>query len=169
MLASTKIAVQLELHTGSAGRKGVFPMKSNLCVLAMACLLMGSNSALDDDPGTDLKNLQGTWKIVRAEQEGNDVKGQLGYDEFLIEGNSSQVRIKGEVRKGRFQIDPSKTPKQITVAPPGGGEVLGIYELNGDTWKILVPKVGDGRPTSFKDAGLLLEYERVKRKKAENK
>jgi uncharacterized protein (TIGR03067 family) len=139
-------------------------MKRNLCLLAVACLLMGSNSAFSDEAEADLKNLQGTWRIVRAERDGKDVKGELGYEELAIEGNSSQVRYKGEVRDGRFQIDPSKTPKQITVDPHGGGKVFGIYELNGDTWKTLFSKVGGGHPSSFKDTGLLFEYERVKRK-----
>ena len=139
-------------------------MKRNLCVLVVACLFMGGSSALSDDAEADLKMLQGAWRVVRAESEGKDVKGQLGYEEVVIEGNSSLVRDEGEVRKSRFQVDPAKTPKQITFITPKGDEVLGIYELNGDTWKILVAKVGAGRPKSFKDAGLFFEHQRAKPK-----
>jgi uncharacterized protein (TIGR03067 family) len=99
---------------------------------------------------TDIRNLQGTWRVMRAENSGIDVKDRLGYDEFIIEGTATKVIFRGEERKGSFEIDPQQKPKWITFTPPNGGQVPAIYELKGDHWKVLSRNAGRpqkmGRP-----------------------
>src|SRR4051812_35232306 len=135
-----------------------------LTLAAVALLALLSAAAVADDSAAvkaDVANLQGTWKVVRAENNGADVKDRLGYDTFIVEGKSTKVIFRGEERKSNFEIDPSKQPKQITYITPKGTEVPGIYELDGDHWKVLSRNAG--RPTSWDDpGGALMVYERVK-------
>jgi len=99
--------------------------------------------------------------VVRAENNGRDVKDSLGYDIFIVEGKSTKVTIRDQEHKSTFELDPSTKPKQITYHTSTGTEVPGIYELNGDHWKICTRNAG--RPTSWNDPGcLLIEYERLK-------
>jgi uncharacterized protein (TIGR03067 family) len=109
----------------------------------------------------DVKNLQGAWRVVRAENNGMNVKGNLGYEEFVIEGKTTKVMYRGEERKSSFEIDPSKKPKWITFITPKGTEIPAIYELKGDKWRVLSRNAG--RPEKWDDPGCaLMEYERVK-------
>ncbi len=125
---------------------------------------MKAEAPTGDDMHAELKSLQGRWKVVRAEQEGKDVRDHLGYDEFLIEGNVSLVQYEGQERKSQFEIDPTKTPKEITYTTSEGVEIRGIYELNGDTWKELLSEAGKERPKNLKNVGFLYEHKRMKSK-----
>jgi uncharacterized protein (TIGR03067 family) len=70
--------------------------------------------------------------------------------------------------KAKYTIDPSKNPKTIdydmTEGFSKGKKQLGIYELNGDTFKACFNSPGAERPTEFKaGAGLTLsEWKRQK-------
>ena len=54
---------------------------------------------------------------------------------------------------GTFKVDPSKKPKTIDVTftdgPEKGKIALGIYELEGDTYKVITDPAGKSRPTEF--------------------
>jgi uncharacterized protein (TIGR03067 family) len=109
----------------------------------------------------DLKSLQGVWRVVRAENNGADVKDRLGYEQFTVEGNTVRVVRNGEERKSSFELDPSHDPKWINFTTPRGDQSQGIYELKADTWRTM--SSGRGRPATFEDAGAaLFVYERVK-------
>ena len=109
----------------------------------------------------ELKNLQGAWRIVRAENKGVDVKEKLGYEQFTVDGNVMRMVRNGEERKSTFELDPGHDPKWINFVTPRGDRIEGIYELSGDAWKTV--SRGRGRPASFeeKDA-IVFVYERVK-------
>ena len=58
---------------------------------------------------------------------------------------------------GTFTIDPSKLPRAIDFAVESPlradkktSTVLGIYELDGDTLKLMLTKPGQERPAEFK-------------------
>jgi uncharacterized protein (TIGR03067 family) len=71
----------------------------------------------------------------------------------IFDGDVIQTKFPMKSDKGRFKLDPSKAPKQITDtwdAETGirdQGE--GIYEFDGDTLKICFGGRGKPRPTSF--------------------
>jgi len=109
----------------------------------------------------DLKNLQGTWRVVRAENKGEDVRQKLGYEQFTVEGNTMRMVRNGEERTTAFEIDPAHDPKWITFMPPTGKKIEGIYELKGDAWQ--TASSGRGRPATFEDKGaVMFVYERAK-------
>jgi uncharacterized protein (TIGR03067 family) len=122
-----------------------------------------SDKPNDQSPAAqaELKNLQGTWRVVRAENKGEDVLAKLGYEQFTVEGNTMRMVRNGEERKSTFEIDPSHDPKWITFTTPAGKQIPGIYELKGDSWKTL--SSGRGRPANFEDKeAILMVYERAK-------
>jgi len=73
--------------------------------------------------------------------------------------------------KGTFSIDPGKNPKTIdikfTEGPEKGNTSLGIYELDGEDFKLCLTVTAKDRPTEFAakaKSGLGLET--LKREKA---
>ena len=54
---------------------------------------------------------------------------------------------------GTFKVDPTKKPKTIDVTftdgPEKGKIALGIYELEGDTYKVITDPAGKSRPAEF--------------------
>jgi uncharacterized protein (TIGR03067 family) len=55
--------------------------------------------------------------------------------------------------RGTFKLDLSKKPKEIDVVftegPEKGKTSLGIYELEGDVYKVCIGLTGKKRPTEF--------------------
>jgi uncharacterized protein (TIGR03067 family) len=124
-------------------------------------------------PGGDpQKNLQGEWVLQTIEFEGKDLPDATrrnlfpeGKDVLVVKGNRLSML---DVVRMTFQLDPTTTPCGIDlkVEPQALGEsrlgvlldigtLEGIYELNGDTFKICVSfhshRVKE-RPTTFKTA-----------------
>ena len=119
-----------------------------------------SSKPTSDAARAELKNLQGTWRIVRAESKGVDVRERLGYDQFTVEGNTMRMVRNGEERKSQFELDPAHDPKWINITTPRGDRIEGIYELKGDSWRTASSKV---RPATLEDkTAIVLVYERVK-------
>ena len=55
------------------------------------------------------------------------------------------------IGKGTFKIDASKKPKTIDFQPAAAKAqpLLGIYEFDGDAWRICYANPGKERPTEF--------------------
>ena len=55
--------------------------------------------------------------------------------------------------EGKAHIDPTRTPKTIDMTPTTGRSkdlpLLGIYELNGDEYRICYSQTGKARPAKF--------------------
>ena len=108
----------------------------------------------------DLKILQGTWRVLKAENKGVDVMEKLSYEQFTVEGNTMRVVRNGEERKSQFELDPAHDPKWINITTPRGDKIEGIYELKGDSWRTASSRA---RPAGFDDKNaILFVYERAK-------
>ena len=63
------------------------------------------------------------------------------------------MRSSKTVGSGTFRIDPKKTPKEIDILDESGMNddktKLGIYELDGDTYRYCLAPAGKPRPTEF--------------------
>jgi uncharacterized protein (TIGR03067 family) len=103
-----------------------------------------------------MKQLEGTWEIVSATQDGKKVSSEdQAKMRFVVKDGKWQIK-KGEqtVEEGTFKIDPSTTPHSIDVTP-GSGEhkgqtLLGIYEVKGDTARdCFSMQTGKQRPKTF--------------------
>src|SRR5215469_14113430 len=112
---------------------------------------------------TDLDRLQGSWNIDFLEVDGSAMPSPPD-SRIVIEGDKFQSLGMGAVYEGKVEIDARKKPKQFdlvfTDGPEKGNRSLGIYELNGDSWKICFTVTGKRRPSKFETkagSGLALE------------
>jgi uncharacterized protein (TIGR03067 family) len=135
-------------------------MKAHALLIVAACGLIAANAAQDDVAERDTKELQGTWKTVASEVEGQKVEAFGTTTRVVIKGDQYIVEYppseSGEEKVSvmTFTVDANKKPKAIDFASttdPGGGKLSkGIYELEGDTLKICFnPEKGGDRPTEF--------------------
>src|SRR5471030_947353 len=114
---------------------------------------------------TDLQSLQGRWKIVSLEIDGQMLNADsLGTARFTIRGNDFVSTGMGAVYEGMIEIDSSAMPRTLdmkfTKGPENGNTNFGIYELSGDRWRICLATRGTIRPKEFiavKGSGIAVE------------
>jgi uncharacterized protein (TIGR03067 family) len=113
----------------------------------------------------DLKLLQGTWAVRSLEVEGQPMPPtMLGAARIVIKGKRFTSTGMGPVYKGTLKLDSSTKPPQLDMqfdaGPEKGNVNLGIYECNGDTFKLCLATRGTVRPSKFKStpgSGFALE------------
>jgi uncharacterized protein (TIGR03067 family) len=104
----------------------------------------------------DKAALQGAWRVVGSESNGEKVPADDLKDLFLLFGGDSIfVRESGKTsEKFSFLLDPTKKPKQIDLAftdGPNKGRIdQAIYRLDGDKLFICIQQNKDSpRPRDF--------------------
>ena len=109
-----------------------------------------------DNVKKELARFEGTWKWVSIEMEKMKLSAdalehprlKLMGDKFTVTEENANATF-----GGTFKVDPSKKPKTIDVTfgdgPEKGKTALGIYELEGDTYKVITDPEGKSRPTEF--------------------
>jgi len=99
----------------------------------------------------DLKKLQGTWHIVTLEMEGQ--KYPSGGSKIVIHGERFVSLNMGAEYEGSVAVDETQAPKTFDLlfeeGPEKGNKSLGIYELDGESWKICLGLTGKSRPKKF--------------------
>ena len=106
--------------------------------------------------------LIGKWEVISIDGGGGPdaIQGfhlDVTDATITIVSSSGAERSMGQIRR----IDPATTPKQIDLR--NGSEIcLGIYELHGDSLKLIVRDPGSERPREFKGArdGMLFTLKR---------
>jgi uncharacterized protein (TIGR03067 family) len=159
------------------------PMRRyGVAVLAIVSLFAVVRSqAADGDANAeavakDLQVLKGAWRMNSKEVDGRkfsdkEIKDVIG---TIDESGGVLVRRGDKVLgEGTVKLDPTKKPKTIDVAftegEHKGKTALGIYEIEGDTFRVCLarPGSGDGRPAEFfAKAGsgrILVVYQREKK------
>jgi len=109
--------------------------------------------------------LEGSWNVMTLEVDGQPMaSGMLAGARIVVEGDRFQSLGMGEVYEGKVKVDSSASPKAIdmtfTKGPEKGNTSLGIYELDGDDWRLCLTMRGGTRPKTFATApgtGLALE------------
>jgi uncharacterized protein (TIGR03067 family) len=99
----------------------------------------------------DLEKLQGTWTIVDLEVEG---RAMPGGSRVVLEGDRFTTIAMGSDYGGTVELNSAKSPKTFdllfTSGPHKGAKSLGVYELDGDTWRICLAFAGiKTRPKEF--------------------
>jgi RNA polymerase sigma factor (sigma-70 family) len=105
----------------------------------------------------DLGKLKGTWPAVSIEGASGKSEGKGSEaDNFKLRVDGEKFKFDGifgmgrDPAEGTLKLDESKTPKTLEMTT-SFGEMLCIYELDGDTLKLCVTKLGaDEYPTDFK-------------------
>ncbi len=120
-------------------------------LLTLAVVLAAAGMLAADDAANDLKKFVGTWEEVSNTSDGkkradDEVKGSRvvidasGKWEYSKDGT---VMLRGSVK-----LDPSKSPRAADWSVEGLEKpALGIYEIDGDTWKHCFHF--EKRPTEF--------------------
>ena len=151
-------------------------MKSikRLILLTVASLIVSLARGADDEAvKKDLAQLQGEWTMVSGSANGESMPEEMRKGmKRLCKGDEITVMMGENVfLKAKLTLDPSKKPKTIdyemTEGYTKGKKQLGIYEINGDTFKACFNSPGAERPTEFK-SGDGLTFSEWKRKKTED-
>jgi len=155
-------------------------MKTTFCgfwiVAALLTVMIGNTTADDAKEQAikkDRKMIEGTWKIVALEINGNKSNDEDAKKLSVVNGADGTWTIVSEgkeVAKGTNSFDPTKKPKTIdfTITEGGGkGNVhLGIYELGEKARKLCFAPPGKDRPTEFTSVPgsehILVSFEREK-------
>ena len=153
---------------------------SGVAVLAIVSLFAVVRSqAADGDANAeavakDLQVLKGAWRMNSKEVDGRkfsdkEIKDVIG----TIDGSGKVSVRRGDkvINEGTVKLDPTKKPKAIditfTAGERKGQMVLGIYEIEGDTFRVCVARPGDERPAELSaKAGsgrTLVAYQREKK------
>jgi uncharacterized protein (TIGR03067 family) len=101
----------------------------------------------------DQDKLQGGWQVVSIEKGGEAL--QTEGMRFVFAGGELSLFIEGaQGQPEGYVLDPSQQPKAIDLSLPNGMVVRGIYQLDGDSFKLCLdqspPGGGGKRPTVFR-------------------
>ncbi len=127
-----------------------------------------------DDSTAEMAKLEGNWKLIRSESNGNLHPVGARKAGLFIEDGKIFWTTDGKERggqKGELTIDPSTSPKSIEVEVTRGGNIgkklLGIYEIKGNKLTICWSEPdGEKRPRKFvtkKSVGAALLWRRTRR------
>src|SRR6266487_465579 len=114
-------------------------------ILTTGALMVADGPSKDDPSKGDLDKLRGTWSTVSLVNNGKTL---------VDEKNTWMIKVGDKtVARGVFKIDSNKKPKEIDIMDESGVKndktKLGIYELNGNTYKYCLASAGKPRPTDF--------------------
>jgi uncharacterized protein (TIGR03067 family) len=148
-------------------------MKSSLPVLLLFFCAFFAAADDKDAVKKELAKFQGTWIFESIEIEGEKAPPEsLKGSKLIIKDDTFSVKAGDVTYKGTFKIDPTKKLKEIDVTftdgPDKGTTMLGIYELDDETYRPCFKMNGKDRPTEFtgkKDSGQGLEVLKKEKKK----
>src|ERR1041385_8221755 len=102
----------------------------------------------------EIERLQGTWNIVSLEMDGKAVSAAaLGGAHITIQRDRFISTGMGAVYEGTIEVIARTSPKafnlNFTTGPEKGNTNCGIYELDGEKWRICMNTRGPVRPKRF--------------------
>jgi uncharacterized protein (TIGR03067 family) len=128
--------------------------------LATWIVIPRSPSATNNEPteergGADRHRLQGTWEGIRVERDGKIVyrdatasRARVRFVHETVVFEDRDARL-----EGTFRLDPSRSPKtfDLTVTDRGLSVTYpaGIYQLNGDIFRLCFSFPSSERPAAF--------------------
>jgi uncharacterized protein (TIGR03067 family) len=136
-------------------------MKALCClILTTAAILVADGPGKGDVSQTDLDRLRGTWLTVSLVNDGKTLVDEKAppkqgpATKLVYDGNTWLIKVGDKTFvSGQFKIDATKTPKEIDIMDESGVKnektKLGIYELDGATYKYCLAPAGKARPTAF--------------------
>ena len=144
-------------------------------LLTAIAAIASAGDAKDKAIKKDHKQIEGTWRVVALEVDGNKVTDEDARKLTVVNGSDGTWSLRSEdkeMSKGTSTIDPTKKPKTIdftiTEGEGKGNQHLGIYELGKKTRRLCFASPGKERPTEFSSVSgsghILVTFEREKDK-----
>ena len=136
-------------------------MRRAVAVLAIVSLFAAVRSQAADDANEeavakDLRAFKGTWRLSSKEVDGKKFSEEEIKDVIATNDGSGNISVRRgdkEINEGTVKLDPTKSPRTIgvtfTEGERKGQTVLGIYEIEGDAFRVCVARPGDERPAEF--------------------
>jgi len=113
----------------------------------------------------DLEKFQGTWKLVSATRDSKALADdKVKQTTIVFKGDTFRFPELAEYatsKEGTIKLDATKTPKQMDATSTGGEVMLGIYDLEGNRYKVCFAPVGKPRPSEFVStpgSGYILQF-----------
>jgi len=102
----------------------------------------------------DLARLQGAWAVTALEVDGAALPdAMLAAAEIRLEGTRFTSLGMGAPYAGALSLATDSAPKRFTLTfaegPEAGRANRGIYELDGETWRICLDMTGGPAPEAF--------------------
>ena len=136
--------------------------KFGVAVLAIVSLFAADRSQAADGEAKEgavakeLQALKGTWRMNSKEVDGKKLSEEEIKDVIMTNDGSDKYSVRrGDtvIAEATAQLDPAKRPKAIDVSftkgERKGKTILGIYEIEGDTFRVCVARPGGERPAEF--------------------
>jgi uncharacterized protein (TIGR03067 family) len=131
-----------------------------MLILTTGALIAADGLGKGDPSKGDLDKLRGTWLTVSLVHDGKMLVDEKTppkegpTTKLVYDGNTWMIKLGDKtVASGVFKIDATQKPKEIDIMDASGVKndktKLGIYELNGDTYKYCLAPAGKPRPTEF--------------------
>lgn len=115
-----------------------------------------ADDAKDEAVKKDRRQIEGTWRLVALEVNGNKAMAEDAKKHTVVNGSDGTWSLHSEgkeISKGTSTIDPTQKPKTIDFTPTEGEgkgkKHLGIYELGNRTRRLCFAPPGRERPTEF--------------------
>ena len=125
-------------------------------LIGIAAVTVSSAGAQENEAvKKDLAQLQGEWPMVSGSADGQPMPDLLLKQmKRVCKGDEAAATMAGQIYiKAKVTIDPSKKPKtidyQMTDGFTKGKKQLGIYEVDGESFKSCFGKPGAERPADF--------------------
>ena len=127
-------------------------------IVLLGLTIVISSLALADDKGSVKKEgaaLQGEWAMVSGTANGMPIPEQMVKNmKRVCKGGEVTVTMGEQIfMKAKVKLDPSAKPKtvdfEVTDGPNKGKKLLGIYEVEGDTFKSCFAAPDAERPKDF--------------------
>ena len=148
-----------------------------LAVVSLFAAVLSQSAAGDakeEAVAKDLLAFKGTWRMNSKEVDGKKFSEEEIKDIIATTDGSGRVSVRRRdkvIGGGTVKLDPTTKPKTVeitfTEGEHKGKTVLGIYEIEGDAFRVCVARAGDERPTDFSTkAGsgrTLIVYKREKK------
>jgi uncharacterized protein (TIGR03067 family) len=135
-------------------------------MLALVGLLLGA-----DAPSDDARKIQGTWKVVSAEDSGRRAPEESIKDmRWTVSKDAITYHVGNRTTRWSYKLDPSKKPKWLDLVEDGRTR-LAIYDVNGDTLRVCFaegtpkerPTAFESKPNSPNDVLIVLKREKPDR------
>src|SRR6516165_3736934 len=115
-------------------------------ILLLASIVM--DSVKQGDAKNQMRDLQGTWKVVRVERGGRPIEGSRWYGaQFVFAGKNIEITTVnlGVIHQGTYSVDLNRDRRRVSISttvchviegkriysPDGWMNVEGIYEVQG--------------------------------------